>query len=185
MAERQRKAIAFIATSLDGFIAEKDGSVEWLFTDMNYGYSEFYSSVGTIVMGRKTFDQIATFGGQYPYAGKETVVFSRNPGTFLRKNPRGVRFSADVIGTVRRLLMKKKSKGNIWIVGGADILSILLKAGLVDRIIVSIHPIILGQGIPLLRTGKLLGGIGLKLTRLKKYDNGLVQLGYDVQRKRA
>ena len=75
-----RKIILYIACSLDGYIARSDGSVDWLFTDQDYGYTGFLGSVDTVVMGRKTYDQVLTFG-PYPYSGKTGYVVSRSPGT--------------------------------------------------------------------------------------------------------
>jgi dihydrofolate reductase len=63
-----RKVILFIASSLDGYIARQSGDIDWLFTDQDYGYSESFASVDTILMGRKTYKQVFTFG-EYPYKG--------------------------------------------------------------------------------------------------------------------
>ncbi len=71
-----RSVILFIATSLDGSIARTDGGIDWLFTDQDYGFREFFSCVDTVVMGRKTYEQSLTFG-EYPYPGRTGYVFSR------------------------------------------------------------------------------------------------------------
>jgi len=71
-----RKLILFIATSLDGYIAGPNGEIDWLFTDQEYGYSEFYATIDTVVMGRKTYDLSLSFG-EYPYPGTQAFVFSR------------------------------------------------------------------------------------------------------------
>jgi len=70
----------FIATSLDGFIAERDGGVDWLFTDNDYGYTSFFDSIETLILGRRTYEQVLGFG-EWPYGEKPTYVFTRGaPG---------------------------------------------------------------------------------------------------------
>lgn len=71
------QVVLFIATSLDGFIASPDGTVDWLFHDADYGYTEFMASVDAVVMGRKTWEQAKTFE-DVPFAGKQVIVFSRS-----------------------------------------------------------------------------------------------------------
>ena len=73
-----RKIRLFIASSLDGYIGRQDGSIDWLFTDADYGYSDFLRSVETVLMGRKTYDKVLSFG-KYPYEDKKRYVFSQNP----------------------------------------------------------------------------------------------------------
>jgi len=74
-----RRIILFIAASLDGHIARPSSEVDWLFTDQDYGYTEFLASVDTVLMGRKTYEQVLTFG-EFPYQEKQSYVFSRDPG---------------------------------------------------------------------------------------------------------
>lgn len=167
-----RKLILFIASSLDGYIAREDGGIDWLFSDADYGYSEFYRSTDTVIMGRKTYDQLLGFD-EYPYKGKKAHVFTREK----RSGDGRVDFvSSDVASFVRKL--KRRKGRDIWLVGGADIVSILLNAGLVDRIILSIHPAVLGRGIPLFK--ELTREVKMKLTQTISYPSGLVQLHYEL-----
>jgi dihydrofolate reductase len=120
-------------------LPERTGHRLWLFTDADadYGYSQFYDSINTILIGRKTYDQSLEFVTNTRTRAKQegVYVFTQN-AEFV---------SSDVPEFVRKLI---RSQGrDIWLVGGADIISILLNAGLVDEIILSIHPIILGSGI--------------------------------------
>jgi dihydrofolate reductase len=169
-----RKIKLFIASSLDGFIARQDGSIDWLFTDADYGYSDFLKSVDTVLMGRKTYDKVLTFG-QYPYKDKKNYVFSQNPRSKRRHN--GVEFIADIVEFGRDLA---KSNGeDIWLVGGSDVISIFLNANLLHEIILSIHPIVLSKGIPLFKNVRM--PVNLKLQNSIPYENGLVQLHYIIK----
>jgi dihydrofolate reductase len=144
-----RKVKLFIASSLDGYIARKDGSIDWLYTDGDYGFAQFYDSVDTILMGRRTYEKTLELAGEYPHKDKKSYVFTQTaPGRKREKN-QNVHFIVDVIEFAKDLV---QSPGNdIWLVGVADIISIFLNAGLLDEIILSIHPIILGKGIALFK----------------------------------
>src|SRR5919199_5995017 len=80
-----RKVVLFIASSLDGYIARPSGDIDWLFTDQDYGYSEFFASVDTVLMGRKTYEQVLTFD-EYPYQDVKSYVFSNNLNFQADKN---------------------------------------------------------------------------------------------------
>ncbi|HSB47387.1 MAG TPA: dihydrofolate reductase family protein [Candidatus Bilamarchaeum sp.] len=166
-----RKVILFIASSLDMFIARKDGSVDWLFTDGDYGYRKFYESVDTVLMGRKTYELALKLGDSF--GGKNCVVFSRSAG---RKAKGNVKFASDPASFTEKL--RAAPGKDIYLVGGGQIVSALLNAGLVDEIVLSIHPIILGTGIPLFDSiGK---SVKLSLEGSEKFPSGLVQLKYSV-----
>ncbi len=162
-----RKITLFIACSLDGYIAREDGGVDWLFTDADYGYRRFFSSIGTMLMGRKTFEKALSLGDR-SYREKEWIVFSRKG----RSGPRGVVFADDPAATARRL-RRGKGKG-IWLVGGSEMVAELLAAGLIDRMVISVHPMILGGGIPLFRKG--IPETRMRLVRSKAFRSGLVQM---------
>ena len=169
-----RKIVLFIATSIDGFIAGKNGNTDWLYTDGDFGYKEFYSSVDTVLMGYNTYYYIKHVP-QYPYPDKKNYVFSRQK----RKtdgNPVEFRFG-DVVGFVRKL--KKQPGKNIWLVGGSRINSILLNAGLIDLMVLSVHPVALGQGIKLFRDESL-KMIHFNLIGHKMFERGLLQLTYEI-----
>lgn len=165
-----RRVKLFIASSLDCYIARKDGAVDWCFTDADYGYVEFYDSIDTVIMGRKTYEKALEFE-ERPYKEKKCYVFTRKPEP-ARDN---VEFVSDVIGTTKSLV--NSSGKDIWLEGGAEINSILLNAGLVHEMIVSVHPLVLGGGIPMFRQ---VSQANAKLVDVKKYDSGLVQLHYTL-----
>jgi len=170
-----RKVRLFIASSLDGYIARKDGSIDWLYSDDDYGFAQFYDLVDTILMGRRTYDKASELApGGYPHKDKKSYVFTQTASGRKREKDQNVHFIANVIEFAKELI---RSPGkDIWLVGGADIISIFLNAGLLDEIILSIHPIILGNGIPLFKN--LQGQTNLKLIKSIPYENGLMQLYY-------
>jgi len=112
-----REIVLFIASSLDGFIAKYDSSVDWLFTDEDYGYNEFFASVDTVIMGRKTYAQILEFSA-YPYAGTQGFVLTR---TSTAKRDENVMFIGENIADLIDTLRQSPGK-SILLVGGAEII---------------------------------------------------------------
>ena len=165
-----RKIKLFIACSLDGFIAREDGRIDWLFTG-DYGYKEFYDSIDTALMGRKTYELALKLGETYK--DKMVIVFT------TRKNLKkfaNVGFVSNVVEFTKKL---KKSKGkDIWLVGGGEIVSLLLNNNLVDEMMIFMHPIILGKGIPLFKN--INEDIKLKLVENFAFDDGLVKMHYRI-----
>src|SRR6476646_6661819 len=107
----------FIATSLDGYIARTSGAVDWLFTDQDYGYTEFSDQVDTVLMGRKTYDQVLSFG-EYPYLGKKGYVFSR---TQPQQRDENVEFvSSNWVHFLKQL--RQPEGQNVWLVGGSELI---------------------------------------------------------------
>ncbi len=166
-----RKMSFFVACSLDGYITGKDGDISWLFTDNDYGYADFFMGTDTLLMGRITFDVSMTFG-EYPYPGKEVLVFSRTKrGT---PHPGAWYVNDDPAETARRL--KLDSGKTIWLVGGSQLAAPLLREKLVDELVISIHPVTLGDGIPLFPRG--MPKTDWKLVTSTAFDSGLIQLTY-------
>jgi len=164
------KIILYIASSLDGYIARENGDVDWLPINSDSGYDNFYKSIDTVIMGKKTYDQILTFG-DYPYKGKKSYVFTRNDSLTKDEN---VEFVSNVEEFSRNLV---SSKGNIWLVGGSELFSAFLEHKLVDEIILSIIPTVLGKGIPLFQN--INQEANLKLIKTTEYS-GFVELTYKV-----
>lgn len=170
----------YIACSLDGFIAREDGSIDWLNeyennTKTDYGYSEFYASIGTVLMGRKTYEQVLGFG-KWPYAEKKVYVFTRQKGPLKREE--NVEFISEDIGEFVRHL-KKEAKQDLWLVGGSQLIKVFLKENLIQDYIIFIVPVILGSGIALFdHIGK---EIRLTTGNLEKYENGLVRIDYKIE----
>ncbi len=176
--DERRKLTVFIATSLDGYITGENESLDWLFRvegEGDNGYGEFYETVDTILMGRKTYDWIMKHEkGEFPYQGKECYVFSRS----VQPNTEFVTF---VNQSPAQLIDKLKSQQgqDIWLMGGGELLHDFLKAKLVDELILTMAPAVLGSGTPLF--GK--GGVELDLTlRRVRQFNQFVELSYQVNK---
>ena len=169
-----RKINLFIASSLDGYIARSDGSVDWLPENTASGYERFIKSIDTVVMGKKTYDQVLTFG-DYLYKNKKSYVFTRNDDYPKDEN---TEFVHDVDKLVKDI--NTNSGTNIWLIGGADIISTFLNLELVDEIILSIIPVVLGKGIPLFKN--IQKEVKLELIKTTDYD-ALVELHYKVLKK--
>ncbi|KKG08651.1 dihydrofolate reductase family protein [Methanosarcina sp. 2.H.A.1B.4] len=179
MKENTSRIKLYIACSLDGFIARENGSIDWLTEyesspETDYGYSEFYASIGTVLMGRKTYEQVLGFG-DWPYGEKKTYVFTRQKEPLRRE--KNVEFvSGDVGEFLRRL--KENTDEDIWLVGGSQLIKVFLEENLVQDLIVFVVPIILGSGIPLFdRIGK---EVRLKMIDTKRYESGLVSVEYEI-----
>ncbi len=166
-----RKIKLFIACSLDGYIAKEDGSVNWLPENTDSGYDQFYSSIDTVLMGQKTYEQILTFG-KYPYKDKISYVFSRNPN---QKKDENVEFTSEVEEFTKKLV--SSSGKDIWLVGGSEIASTFVNLKFVDELILSVIPVVLSKGIPLFKNIK--EEIKLELIKTTEYPK-LVELSYKV-----
>jgi dihydrofolate reductase len=143
-----RKVIVYIAMSLDGYIATEDESLEWLFNtegEGDNGYSEFYDTVDTIIMGRRTYDWIIKMEkGKFPYPNKKCYVFSKS----LQGSNDNIEYvNENVKDFLGRIL--EIGDRNIWIVGGGELLYYFVKENLVDEFIINIAPTVIGSGIPL------------------------------------
>jgi dihydrofolate reductase len=175
-----RKIKLYIASSLDNYIASEDGGIEWLFSDADYGYEKFYDSIDTILVGRKTYEQSLRFD-EYPYKGKKVYVFTRKAKVEKEKKTSDVEYiDGDIPEFVKRLTQQLGRGKDIWLLGGGEIVSIFLNADLVDELILSIHPIILGNGIPLFNT--IRKRVNLRLIESIPFASGLVQLHYNIIR---
>ncbi len=167
--------ILYIATSLDGYIARKDGGIDWLSmvesNNTDYGYADFYRSVNALVMGRRTYEQALGFG-EWPYPGKPSYVFTTGNLTSQRND---VIFTSAKPDTVIREMEAQGFK-RVWLVGGAELTAAFLKLRLVEEYIISIVPIILGEGIPMFLPPS--PEEALKLIESQQYPTGLVQLRY-------
>lgn len=167
----------FIATSLDGFIARQDGALDWLPADGGepHGYDEFIATVDAIVLGRKTFETVLTFDA-WPYGTKPVVVLSTRPSGL--KAPDGV--VCDMMtGTPHEIVARLSARGmqHLYVDGGVTIQR-FLEAGLIQRLIITRIPVLLGSGIPLF--GPLPHDVRLEHVATRAYPSGLVQSEYVI-----
>jgi dihydrofolate reductase len=180
---RKRKIIVSVATSADGFIARTDGSVDWLDRPRpkgNYGMGAFYQSIDTVLWGRKTCDMALAFqekgiAGSAFDTNVKNCVFTRTPPSAA---PKGVEFVDEPVKSFASRLRAKKGK-DIWIMGGAGIIASFLDAGEVDEFILSVVPVLIGEGIPLLAPRHRT--VPLKLLASTKFADGVVKLHYSAQ----
>ena len=182
---RKRKIIVCIATSADGFIARGDGSVDWLDSPTlkgDYGISEFYKSIDTILWGRKTCDMALDFqkkgiSGSAFDTKVKNYVFTRGP--IPSATPKGVEFVNEPIKAFTKRLRKQKGK-DIWMMGGAGIIGAFLDEGEIDEFMIHVIPTFIGEGIPLIAPGRRT--VLLKLISSRKFADGVVELHYAVER---
>jgi len=170
------RASVFIATSLDGFIAREDGGLDWLPTDPEpHGYDEFMATVDAIVIGRKTFEIVLAFNA-WPYERRPVVVLSTNASDL--KAPEGA--VCDFMGGEPSDIVKRLAERgweHLYIDGGVTIQG-FLRAGLIDRMVITHIPVLLGSGIPLF--GSLPHDIRLKHVATRSYESGMVQSEYRI-----
>jgi len=172
----QRKVILFIAASLDGYIATQDEDLSFLSIVQregeDYGYEEFIRNVDTVIMGRKTYDWIMKEVKDYPHPDKDSYIITRTP----RPDQGRIRYyTGNMRDLIRHLKLDDKGK-NIFVDGGAEVIDVLLKENLIDEFIISIIPILLGDGIRLFKDNR--PELQLTLVQSKCYETGLVQLHY-------
>lgn len=166
-----RKLKLYIAASLDGKIARKDDSIDWLPdpTTEDYGYQEFYDSIDTTVMGYKTYEVCLGLGDWY-YKDKVNYIFSRDSSRDLI--PEATLVNQSPVDFVKEL--KQQEGKDIWLLGGGEIIKLMHDAGLIDEYIIAYIPIILGEGVllfPEIQQQK-----NLTLTKHRVYSNGVVML---------
>jgi dihydrofolate reductase len=177
-----------MAASLDGFIARKDGSVDWLETSDEFRGGEamdagsvaaFLKTIDCYVMGSRTYETALSFeakGLGWSYGDKPTFVLTRRE---LRRTRDTVVFhSGDLARFVNEHLRPRFR--TIWFVGGGAVSGECLRRGLADDVRYSILPILIGDGIPFF--GKLDRDVALHLAEVKAYDTGMVALRYEVRR---
>ncbi|OJU79980.1 MAG: hypothetical protein BGO10_01405 [Chlamydia sp. 32-24] len=169
------KISIYIATSIDGYIARKDGSLDWLDRvggfDEDYGFKKLLDSIDAVILGRKTYE-VAAPVPDWPYKGKRLFVLSHS----LKNVREGVElFQGDLTQLISQLYLDGIK--HIWIDGGATI-SQFLNLGMVDSMILSVIPVLLGEGIPLFHAiGKELP---CRLVSSHSYPSGLVQSNYEI-----
>jgi dihydrofolate reductase len=182
-APKRRKIIVHIATSADGYIARPDGDIEWLTSRPApkgfYGIEAFMRTIDTEIFGRKTYEAALRLGGRFDTKSRH-VVFSRNAPP--ADAPPSVEFVSGPVGPFVSGLRETPGK-DVWLMGGGELIASFLDAQAIDEFVISVVPVFIGDGIPLIarRHRQTL----LDLRSVERFDDGLVQLHYDVRRANA
>jgi dihydrofolate reductase len=179
---KQKKIILDLAVSLDGFIEGKNGETDWCIMDPEMGFTNFLEQIDTILYGRKSYD---LWGNYIPKEddsdadkefwslihSKKKYVFSRTP----RESDENTVFIMDnILDEVNRL--KNQPGKDIWMYGGASLITTFINLGLIDEFRLSVHPVVLGEGKPLFIDMEQ--RLNLKLVDARKFSSGVVQLIY-------
>lgn len=176
-----------LAASLDGFLAEADDGLAWLYAydsdAMDRVQREFLAGVGAIAVGARTYDVILrNHPGQWAYGRLPTWVFTHRAFERPASPDADVRFVARSVSDVYPELVQAAGERNVWVLGGGDLAGQFVDAGLLDELLVTLAPDVLGSGIPFLPRRLLKS---LRLAGTRSWPNGMVELRYDVRGSRA
>jgi len=181
----QRKIVVYIATSADGYIARRDGDVEWLNRrprTFDYGITAFYRTIDTILWGRKTYDWALAYHKKH---GSKGVIFDTKLANYVfsRQPPQrpapGVEFVSEPVKVFAQRLRSTRGK-HIWMMGGGELIASFLDANEIDEFDIHVIPTLIGEGIPLI--APRYRDMPLRLRSARKYRDGVVRLRYDVAR---
>lgn len=175
-----RKIVLGLGISIDGYIARSNGAVDFLFMPKDYSMADFFASIDTAIMGRKTYDaSLKMGGGGFEDSKIASYVFSQTlpPGkrdslTFVNQSP----------SAFTEQLRKHPGK-DIWLMGGGELARDFLKADLVDELYLGVVPVLLGEGIPLFPSG--FPQRDFSLVANQTYSKGLIALKYKRVRSKA
>ena len=178
-----RKVIVHIGASADGYIARSDGDLEWLTSRPApkgfYGMDAFVKSIDIKVLGRKTYEWSLRLGARFD-SGARHIVFSRHAPP--ADTPPGVSFVNEAIGPYITRLRAQRGK-DIWLMGGGEIIASFLDERAIDEFIISVTPVFIGEGIPLI--ARRHRQVPLDLLSTERFEDGVVQLHYGVQNSRS
>lgn len=170
-----RQLVFYIAMSLDGYIAKPNDDLSFLSIvakeGEDYGYAAFVATVDTVILGRKTYNWVMKQVDTFPHADKKAYIITRTPKPAIGN-------TEFYTGSLTELVAQLKNEPgkNIFCDGGAEIVNELLKADLIDEMIISVIPVLVGNGTRLFKDGR--PEQQLQLVQAKSFDTGLVQLHY-------
>jgi dihydrofolate reductase len=183
----------YCAASLDGFIAESDDTLDWL---MKYegsfegdaepikgAYDRYYEGVGALVMGSVTYEFVLELGRGWPYEGKPTWVLTTRDLPKPDGEGVDVRFANATVRDLHDELIAAAGERDLWVVGGGNVASQFADEGLLDELLVTVVPVVLGEGKPLF--DRRLPGGPMQLTGTTRFDSGMVELRYEISRQPA
>lgn len=179
MTSTTRKVIVHIATSADGYIARPDDDLDWLTERPKpagfYGIGAFMKSVDTLILGRKTYEASLRLGGKFD-SKNTSIVFSREASP---RHAPGVTFVNEAVEPFIERLRAQPGK-DIWLMGGGELIASFLDAGAIDEFVISIVPVFIGDGIPLI--ARRHREVPLELQAVERFEDGVVQVHYRVVR---
>jgi dihydrofolate reductase len=186
----------YAAATLDGFIAESDDSLDWLLSysgsfegedaespPMSSGgsYERFYAGVGALVSGSTTYEFVLDHlgeGDSWPYAERPYWVFTSRDLATPADEKADVRFGRGRVADLHGEMLEAAKGRNLWIIGGGNVASQFADEGLLDDVLVTVVPVVIGEGKPLF--DRRLPGGPMQLTETRVFDNGMVELSYAV-----
>jgi dihydrofolate reductase len=186
--------VYYAASTLDGFIAEADDTIEWLTgydgtyscadaAPMAGSYERFYATVGSLVMGSATYAFVLEHGREWPYSGKPCWVLTSRRLPIPAGEAVDVRFASCPVSELFDEITAAAGAGDVWVVGGGNVASQFADDGLLDEVRVHVVPVVLGRGKPLF--DRPLPGGPMQLTSAVPQDNGMVELAYAIERAQA
>jgi dihydrofolate reductase len=184
----------YCAASLDGFIAESDDTLDWLTEyqgsydgadaqPMKGSYDSFYDGVGALVMGSATYQFVLDHTGpegDWPYAGKPTWILTSREMPKPAGDDVDVRFAGGPVDDHFDAMAESAGERNLWVVGGGNVASQFVDAGRLDELLVTVVPVVLGQGKPLF--DRRVPGGPMQLTGSRAWDTGMVEVRYAIRR---
>jgi dihydrofolate reductase len=185
----------YCAMSLDGYIAEADDTIDWLTehegtyegadeVPVPGAYERFYEGVGALVAGSVTYEfvlgELERGGTSWPYTGKPCWILSTRELPVPEGDGVDVRIVRGAVRDHFDEMMRSAGNRNLWVVGGGNVASQFADEGLLDELIVTVVPVVLGQGKPLF--DRRLPGRAMQLTGVRAFANGMVGLSYELER---
>jgi dihydrofolate reductase len=180
----------YCACTLDGYIADPDDRIDWLLKyegsfdgegvePIKGSYDRFYEGVGALIMGAVTYEWILAELDEWPYAGKPTWVLSSRHLSLPAGDQLDVRIANAKVPDLYDEMVAAAGERNLWVVGGGNVASQFADAGLLDELLVTVVPVVLGDGKPLFDRRMPDGPMKLRGTRV--FDSGMVELRYEIQ----
>jgi dihydrofolate reductase len=185
------RVVYYCASSLDGYIAEADDTIDWLtgyggtyagagVQPMEGNYERFYDGIGSLVMGSATYEFVLEYGGEWLYKDKPCWVLTSRPLAIPEGEGVDVRLASCPVAEIYDEIVAAARPRDVWVVGGGNLASQFADDGLLDELRIHVVPVILARGKPLF--DRPLPGGPLQLTRAVPCDNGMVELAYEIER---
>jgi dihydrofolate reductase len=181
----------YCASTLDGYIAESDDRLEWLtgyqgsyegedVEPIKGSYDRFYEGVGALLSGSRTYEWMLDHLDEWPYEGKPTWILSTRDLPKPAGEGVDVRIVESRVEDLHEEMIAAAGDRNLWVIGGGNVASQVAEAGLLDELLVTVVPVVLGAGRPLF--DRRLPGPPLQLTGTRRFDSGMVELSYQLKR---